>query len=67
MRTMQQVIDQLRSAKNYDTLEKIYVKIIEQVPRTNFPIRPELAEHICLAGKRRERGKATAGDAQRLP
>ena len=50
MRTMQQVIDQLRSAKNYDTLEKIYVKIIEQA-EDKLPYQTGLVEQYVLRGE----------------
>jgi tetratricopeptide (TPR) repeat protein len=55
MKTMQQVIDQLKSARNYDALEEIYIKMIEQVP-------DKLPHQQKLANIYRSQGKAEMED-----
>jgi tetratricopeptide (TPR) repeat protein len=47
LKTMQQVVDQFKSVGNYDALEKIYVKIIEQA-KDKLPYQKALAEQYRL-------------------
>jgi tetratricopeptide (TPR) repeat protein len=50
MKTIQQIVDQLKSAGNYQSLEKIYVKIIEQA-EDKIPYQKALAEQYRLRGE----------------
>ena len=61
MKTMQLIIDQLKSAENYDALEKIYIKIIEQ-DETNFRISKNLQTYTAAKASR-DRGHAIPNNA----
>jgi tetratricopeptide (TPR) repeat protein len=50
MKTIQQIADRLRSAGNYEALEKIYLKIIEQT-EDKLPYQQSLAELYRLQGE----------------
>jgi tetratricopeptide (TPR) repeat protein len=54
MKTMELVIAQFKSAGNYDVLEKIYIKMIEQVG-TNSPTRRHLQSYTVCEEKARKR------------
>jgi tetratricopeptide (TPR) repeat protein len=56
MKTMQQIVDRLRSAGNYEALEKIYVKIIEQA-EDKLPYQKALAELYRLRGEGEKEGR----------